>query len=150
MLHPSRAISASGRKGRKLCTTWEVVGEAYTLFRTRITPARSAEATGSEWWDKRESTVLESRSAAHSRTPWVKRWSGRRGLSSRVPIIRSSSFTASATEWKFAFPWEPELAFRPCHHPVLEVSDAGRLDGPDLLELHLRVPEVVEEASTVA
>src|SRR6266545_4539035 len=37
-----------------------------------------------------------------------------------------------------------------CHHPVLEVGDAGRLDGPDLLELHLRVPEVVEEASTVA
>jgi hypothetical protein len=30
------------------------------------------------------------------------------------------------------------------------VGDAGRLDGPDLLELHLRVPEVVEEASTVA
>src|SRR5437660_6630601 len=37
-----------------------------------------------------------------------------------------------------------------CHHSVLEVRDAGRLDGPDLLELHLRVPEVVEEASTVA
>src|SRR6266496_4037314 len=36
------------------------------------------------------------------------------------------------------------------HHPVLEVRDAGRLDGPDLLKLHLRVPEVVEEASTVA
>jgi hypothetical protein len=37
-----------------------------------------------------------------------------------------------------------------CHHSVLEVRDAGRLDGPDLLKLHLRVPEVVEEASTVA
>src|SRR2546426_2147904 len=37
-----------------------------------------------------------------------------------------------------------------CHHPVLEVGDAGRLNGPDLLELHLRAPEVVEEASTVA
>ena len=30
------------------------------------------------------------------------------------------------------------------------MGDAGRFDGPDLLELHLRVPEVVEEASTVA
>lgn len=30
------------------------------------------------------------------------------------------------------------------------MGDAGRLDGPDLLEPHLRVPEVVEEASTVA
>ena len=38
------AIAASGRKGRKLCTTWEVVGEAYTLFRMRIAPARSADA----------------------------------------------------------------------------------------------------------
>src|SRR5207249_3360523 len=37
-----------------------------------------------------------------------------------------------------------------CHQPVLEVRDAGRLDGPDLLELHLRVLEVVEEAGTVA
>ena len=41
-------------------------------------------------------------------------------------------------------------ATRTFHQPVLEVGDAGRLDGPDLLELHLRVPEVVEEASTVA
>jgi hypothetical protein len=30
------------------------------------------------------------------------------------------------------------------------VRDARRLDRPDLLELHLRGPEVVEEASTVA
>src|SRR5438093_7016607 len=37
-----------------------------------------------------------------------------------------------------------------CHHSVLEVRDAGRLDGPDLLKLHLGAPEVVEEASTVA
>ena len=33
---------------------------------------------------------------------------------------------------------------------VTEVGDAGRLDGPDLLELYLCVPEVVEETSTVA
>ncbi len=37
------AIRASGRKGRKLCTIWEVIGEAYTLFRTRYAPHRSAE-----------------------------------------------------------------------------------------------------------
>jgi len=42
---PVAAIGASGRKGRKLCTTWEVVSEAYTLFRTRIAPGRSAEAS---------------------------------------------------------------------------------------------------------
>jgi len=33
---------------------------------------------------------------------------------------------------------------------LLEVRDARPLDGPDLLELHFCVPEVVEEASTVA
>ena len=37
------AIRASGRKGRKLSTIWEVIGEAYTLFRTRYSPHRSAE-----------------------------------------------------------------------------------------------------------
>src|SRR5207253_8771393 len=37
------AIRASGRRGRKLCTIWEVIGEAYTLFRTRYSPHRSAE-----------------------------------------------------------------------------------------------------------
>jgi predicted nucleic acid-binding protein len=37
------AIRASGRRGRKLCTNWEVIGEAYTLFRTRYSPHRSAE-----------------------------------------------------------------------------------------------------------
>ena len=30
------------------------------------------------------------------------------------------------------------------------MCDAGRLDGPDLLKLHLRVPEVAEDASTLA
>src|SRR6266536_1746333 len=30
------------------------------------------------------------------------------------------------------------------HAPVLEKGDTGRLDGPDLLDLHHRVPEVVE------
>src|SRR6266536_5169119 len=36
------------------------------------------------------------------------------------------------------------------HYSVLEVRDAGGLDGTDLLKLHLRAAEVVEEASTVA
>lgn len=35
------------------------------------------------------------------------------------------------------------------HAPLPDVSDAGRRDGPQLLVLHLRVPEVVEEASTL-
>jgi hypothetical protein len=36
------------------------------------------------------------------------------------------------------------------HRPVLEVCDAVRLDGPDLLEPHLSVPEVAEDARAVA
>jgi hypothetical protein len=36
-----------------------------------------------------------------------------------------------------------------CHHPVLEVRDARRLDRPDLLKLDLGAPEIVEEASAV-
>ena len=35
------------------------------------------------------------------------------------------------------------------HAPPPDVGDAGRRDGAQLLELRLRVPEVVEEASTV-
>jgi predicted nucleic acid-binding protein len=37
------AIEASAQRGLALCTTWEVVGEAYTLFRMRYSPADSAE-----------------------------------------------------------------------------------------------------------
>ena len=35
------------------------------------------------------------------------------------------------------------------HVPLPDVGDARRRDGPQLLELHLHVQEVVEEASTV-
>ena len=37
-----------------------------------------------------------------------------------------------------------------CGHPVLEVRDARRLDRPDLLQPHVRVREVVEEACAAA
>jgi len=37
------AIAVSARKGRALCTSWEVVGEAYTFFRMRYSPPNSAE-----------------------------------------------------------------------------------------------------------
>ncbi len=33
---------------------------------------------GKQWWEKRESTALKSRSAAHSVTAEIRRWSGRR------------------------------------------------------------------------
>lgn len=36
------AIRASASKGRQLCTAWEMVGEAYTLFRMRLAPPDSA------------------------------------------------------------------------------------------------------------
>jgi predicted nucleic acid-binding protein len=37
------ALTASSELGRSLSTTWEVVGEAYTLLRMRASPERSAE-----------------------------------------------------------------------------------------------------------
>ena len=36
------AITASADQGRSLCSTWEVVGEAYTLLRVRLAPPTSA------------------------------------------------------------------------------------------------------------
>lgn len=41
---------ASAARGRAVCTTWEVVGEAYTLLRLRIAPARAAEALAVLRW----------------------------------------------------------------------------------------------------
>src|SRR3981081_1139381 len=65
---------------------------------------------------------------------------GTRGESAAMRDIRASLATLDSRP----------LGDRSCHRPVFEVGDAGRLDGPDLLELHLRVLEVVEETSTVA
>src|SRR5438132_1204954 len=72
--------------------------------------------------------------------------------SARNRTVSSRSSTTRPMWTRLVTPGRWLSARRPvlCHHPVLEVSDAGRLDGPDLLELHLRVPEVVEQASTVA
>ena len=65
------------------------------------------------------------------------------------PISRIWLNYAEANKTSPPFPCEPG-ATRSGHHPVLEVRDTGGLDGTDLLELHLRVSEVVEDASTVA
>lgn len=37
------ALRSSAGKGQSLCTTWEVVGEAYTVLRVRLGRQRSAE-----------------------------------------------------------------------------------------------------------
>jgi predicted nucleic acid-binding protein len=37
------ALQASAAEGRRLCTTWEVVGEAYTFVRLKARRPRSAE-----------------------------------------------------------------------------------------------------------
>jgi predicted nucleic acid-binding protein len=37
------AIKAAAGTGRTLCTTWEVIGEAYTRFRMRLSPPDLAE-----------------------------------------------------------------------------------------------------------
>lgn len=63
------AIEASAKRGRALCTLWEAVGEAYTLFRMRDSPARSAEPALEVLRWARESAVevLATAEADHQR-----------------------------------------------------------------------------------
>jgi uncharacterized protein len=67
------AIKASGRKGRKLCTIREVIGEAYTLFRTRYSPHRSAEPALAVLRWARESGIelLHTDEADHQRAAGI-------------------------------------------------------------------------------
>lgn len=63
------AVKAAARKGRTLCTTFEVIGEAYTLFRMRFSPAESAEPALEVLRWARESAVevLATAEADHQR-----------------------------------------------------------------------------------
>lgn len=63
------AIEASAKKRRALCTTWEVIGEAYTLFRMQYSPANSAEPALQVLRWARESAVevLATSDADHQR-----------------------------------------------------------------------------------
>jgi predicted nucleic acid-binding protein len=38
------AIRASGAAGRRICTTWEAIGEAYTVLRTRAAASQPPQA----------------------------------------------------------------------------------------------------------
>jgi len=38
------AVRASAAAGRRICTTWEAVGEAYTVIRTRVAASQPARA----------------------------------------------------------------------------------------------------------
>lgn len=64
------AIKAAAKKGRTLCTTWDVIGEAYTLFRIRYSPADSAEPALEVLRWARESAVelLATTEADHERS----------------------------------------------------------------------------------
>jgi len=63
------AIAASGRKGRKLCTSWEVVGEAYTLFRIPIGTAHTATAASIilRWANESGIELLTTEESDHQR-----------------------------------------------------------------------------------
>jgi len=63
------ALRLSARKGKSLCTTWEVVGEAYTVLRVRLGRARSAEVALPVLRWARESGVhiLETSEIDHER-----------------------------------------------------------------------------------
>jgi predicted nucleic acid-binding protein len=63
------AIKAAAGKGRALNTTWEVIGEAYNVFRMRYSPANSAEPALEVLRWTRESAVklLATAEADHQR-----------------------------------------------------------------------------------
>ena len=63
------AIKGSAGQGRSLCTTWEVVGEAYTLIRVRIAPAGTAEPAlvVLRWVRESEITILLAGAMDHDR-----------------------------------------------------------------------------------
>src|SRR5437667_9040496 len=114
--------------------------------RNRTVSSRSS--TTRPMWTKlvtpgRWLSIEVKRLARDRRAAGVVRVSAARARTCGAPAARNPSVTRHT---RSAAARRPVL----CHHPVLEVSDAGRLDGPDLLEPHLRVPEVVEETSTVA
>jgi predicted nucleic acid-binding protein len=44
------ALRASAAAGRRICTTWEAVGEAYTLLRLRVAPDRASHALAVLHW----------------------------------------------------------------------------------------------------
>lgn len=46
----TEAVRASAARGRKVCTTWDAMGEAYTLLRMRIAPSRASEAVAVLRW----------------------------------------------------------------------------------------------------
>lgn len=64
------AIKRSAAEGRALCTSWEVIGEAYTLCRVRGAPAPSTTLaqTVLRWAWESAVTVLGASEADHSRT----------------------------------------------------------------------------------
>jgi uncharacterized protein len=72
-VHHSSTVSAlkrSAEEGRSLCTSWEVIGEAYTLCRVRGVPAPSTALaqTVLRWAWESAVTVLDASEADHSRT----------------------------------------------------------------------------------
>lgn len=65
-----RALRRSAEKGRALCTSWEVIGEAYTLCRVRGVPVPSAALAQAvlRWAWESAVTVLGASESDHSRT----------------------------------------------------------------------------------
>jgi len=64
------ALKRSAKEGRSLCTSWEVIGEAYTLCRVRgvPTPSWTLAQTVLRWAWESAVTVLGASEADHGRT----------------------------------------------------------------------------------
>jgi len=62
------AVRASAAAGRRICTTWEAVGEAYTVIRTRVAASQPARALDVLRWAWESGvTVLGTSDEDHER-----------------------------------------------------------------------------------
>ena len=93
-------------------------------------PDRSHFTVGPPGWEEVADYAHTGPSSTHRRPP-----------PSDPDTVDSRQFTGSCPDGLSRY-------HRSFHAPVVKVGHTGRLDGPDLLELDLRAPQVVEEAST--
>lgn len=94
------AIRHSVAQGRALATTWEVVGEAFTLIRTRIAPRRrrAPAMTVLDWAEESGVIIVQSAEADQRRTIEILRAHADVGLSYVDALVLAVADRLSAEE----------------------------------------------------
>lgn len=69
------AVRAAGSAGRRICTTWEAIGEAYTVIRVRLAESRRSEAALDvlRWAWESGVTILGTEEEDHERAAQILR-----------------------------------------------------------------------------